>query len=206
MFVFPLPSQVNLCLISMERLHYLIRIWFYCRSIMSSLLITFNVASAMVCSDFRRCTSRILVRTRQTDCAFSHLCRSFSYHGYFRNPTQHSFSTLWLNPQGQKACSNNFHSYWSFCCNHSPICHLLFSTSCRLRTISQFFNQATLNYSNSYNKMAYGPQDTFYLIVLPSLLQSNPKKVEHLYWREEFQEKIIICECLSNYSAVNDIL
>lgn len=114
--------------------------------------------------------------------------------------------SLWLNPQGQKACSNNFHSYWSFCCNHSPICHLLFSTRCRLRTISQFFNQATLNYSNSYNRMAYGPQDTFYLIVLPSLLQSNPKKVEHLYWREEFQEKIIICECLSNYSAVNDIL
>ena len=83
--------------------------------------------------------------------------------------------SLWLNPQGQKACNNNFHSYWSFCCNHSPICHLLFSTSCRLRTISQCFNQATLNYSNSYNRMAYGPQDTFYLIVLPSLLQSNPK-------------------------------
>ena len=86
MFVFPLPSQVNLCLISMERLHYLIRIWFYCRSIMSSLLMTFIVASAMVCSGFRRFTSRVLAHTRYTDCAFSHFCRSFSYHGYYRNP------------------------------------------------------------------------------------------------------------------------
>ncbi|RMX50353.1 hypothetical protein pdam_00006945, partial [Pocillopora damicornis] len=37
------------------------------QSIMSSLLITFIVASAMVCSDFRRCTSRILVQMSTED-------------------------------------------------------------------------------------------------------------------------------------------